>query len=162
VPVGDQDHGRVAVAVAAVLAGAVHQPLDFLPGEVSAGSAPRNCQVYSGWCRGLGCWKHRGNFIVFWANYAIITHLLHSYSMFPAIFAASFSGVAVRLARPPMGPMRLPDASRALAPCSWLLAEELVRVLWQAPANGSADTVHRLTAAIALLRCGNLGIAISR
>ena len=34
---------------------------------------------------------------------------------------------------------------------------ELVRVLWQAPANGSADTVHRLTAAIALLRWGNLG-----
>jgi hypothetical protein len=34
---------------------------------------------------------------------------------------------------PPMGPMRLPDARRALAPCSWLLAEELVRVLWQAP-----------------------------
>jgi hypothetical protein len=42
------------------------------------------------------------------------------------------------------------------------IAEELVRVLWQAPANGSADTVHRLTAAIALLRWGNLGIAISR
>ena len=42
------------------------------------------------------------------------------------------------------------------------IAEELVRVLWQAPANGSADTVHRLTAAIALLRWGNLGIVISR
>jgi hypothetical protein len=41
------------------------------------------------------------------------------------------------------------------------IAEELVRVLWQAPANGSADIVHRLTAAIALLRWGNLGIAIS-
>jgi hypothetical protein len=27
VPVGDQDHGRIAVAVAAVLAGAVHQTL---------------------------------------------------------------------------------------------------------------------------------------
>jgi hypothetical protein len=37
-PLGDQDHCRVAVAVASVLAGAVHQPLDFLPGEVSAGS----------------------------------------------------------------------------------------------------------------------------
>ena len=32
------------------------------------------------------------------------------------------------------------------------------RVLWQMPANGSADIVHRLTAAIALLRWGNLGI----
>jgi hypothetical protein len=42
------------------------------------------------------------------------------------------------------------------------IAEELVRVLWQAPANGTADNVHLLTAAIALLRWGNLGIAISR
>ena len=85
--IGDQDHGRVAVAVASVLAGAVHQPLDFLPGEVSAGSALRNCQVYSGWRRGLGCWKHRGNFIVFVANYAIIALLLHSCKwLFPDCF----------------------------------------------------------------------------
>jgi len=36
-------------------------------------------------------------------------------------------------------------------------------VLWQAPANGSADIVHLLTAAIALLRWGNLGMSdISR
>ena len=41
------------------------------------------------------------------------------------------------------------------------IAEELVRVLWQAPAKGSADTVHRLTAANTLLSWGNLGIAIS-
>ena len=33
------------------------------------------------------------------------------------------------------------------------------RVLWQMPANGSADIVHRLTAAIALLRWGNLGMS---
>jgi hypothetical protein len=66
----------------------------------------------------------------------------------------------VRLAgAPPMGLMRLPDASRALAPCSWLLGEELVRVLWQMPTNGSP----RLKAAIALLRWGNLGMSdISR
>src|SRR5215472_17072688 len=72
VPVGDQDHGRVAVTVAAALAGAVHQPLDFLPGKVWAGSALPNCQVYSGWRRGLGCWKHRGNLPVFFAYCAII------------------------------------------------------------------------------------------
>ena len=107
-PVGDQDHGRVAVAIPSVLAGAVHQPLDFLLGEVPAGSAPLNCQVYSGWRRGLGCWKHRGNFIVLVANYAIIALLLHSCSMFSAIFAVSFSGVAAVCG------WRAPDGSHAL------------------------------------------------
>ena len=33
--VGDQDHGRVAMAVAAMLAGAVHQALDLALGEVA-------------------------------------------------------------------------------------------------------------------------------
>ena len=33
--VGDQDHGRVAMAVAAMLAGAVHQPVDLTLGEVA-------------------------------------------------------------------------------------------------------------------------------
>ena len=33
--VGHQDHGRVAMPVAAMLAGAVHQPLDLALGEVA-------------------------------------------------------------------------------------------------------------------------------
>jgi hypothetical protein len=78
VPVGDQDHSRVAVAVASVLAGAVHQPLDFLPGEIPAGSALGNCQVYSVWRRGLGCWKHRGNLPFLSSNWLTIAPLLHS------------------------------------------------------------------------------------
>ena len=41
VAVGDQDHGRVAMPIAAVLARAVHQPLDLVLGEV----APLDCQV---------------------------------------------------------------------------------------------------------------------
>jgi len=44
VPIGDQDHGRVAMPVAAMLAGTVHQPLDLALGEI----APFNCQVYDG------------------------------------------------------------------------------------------------------------------
>jgi hypothetical protein len=36
-PKGKVDHGRVSVAVVAVLAGAVPQPLDFLPRAVSQG-----------------------------------------------------------------------------------------------------------------------------
>ena len=56
VAVGDQDHGRVAMAVAAMLAGTVHQPLDLALGEV----APRDCQVYDAWGAFLGCRFHRG------------------------------------------------------------------------------------------------------
>src|SRR6516164_5054663 len=40
--VGHQDHGRVAMAVAAMLSGAVHQPLNLALGEV----ASLDCQVY--------------------------------------------------------------------------------------------------------------------
>jgi len=56
VAVGHQDHGRIAMAVAAMLAGAVHQPLDLTLGEI----ASRDCQVYDAWCAFLGCRFHRG------------------------------------------------------------------------------------------------------
>jgi hypothetical protein len=52
--VGDQDHGRIAMSVAAMLAGVVHQPLDLALGEV----APLDCQVYDAWCAFLGCRFH--------------------------------------------------------------------------------------------------------
>ena len=42
VAIGHQDHGRVAMPVAAVLASAVYQPLDLALREV----APLDCQVY--------------------------------------------------------------------------------------------------------------------
>src|SRR5262245_38072112 len=54
--VGHQDHGRVAMPVAAVLARAVHQPLDLALGEVT----PLDCQVYDAWCAFLGCRFHAG------------------------------------------------------------------------------------------------------
>ena len=54
VAIGDQDHGRVAMPVATVLARAVHQPLDLALGEV----APLDCQVYDAWCAFLGCRFH--------------------------------------------------------------------------------------------------------
>src|SRR5215510_3619740 len=56
VPIGDQDHGCVAMPVAAMLARAVHQPLDFALGEIAA----LDCQVYDAWCAFLGCRFHRG------------------------------------------------------------------------------------------------------
>src|SRR5262249_38158199 len=45
---------RVAMPIAAMLAGAVHQPLDLALGEV----APLDCQVYDAWCAFLGCRFH--------------------------------------------------------------------------------------------------------
>jgi hypothetical protein len=47
VPIGDEDHGRVAMAVTAILAGTVHQALDLALGEV----APLDCQVLPFRCR---------------------------------------------------------------------------------------------------------------
>src|SRR5215831_13022574 len=52
--VGHQDNGRVAMPIAAVLARAVHQPLDLALGEI----APLDCQVYDAWCAFLGCRFH--------------------------------------------------------------------------------------------------------
>src|SRR5262249_8953335 len=54
VPIGDQDHGRIAMPVAAMLTGAVHQPLDLALGEV----ASPDCQVYDAWAAFPGCRFH--------------------------------------------------------------------------------------------------------
>jgi hypothetical protein len=43
----DQDHGRVSMSVAAVLAGVVHELFDLAGGQVFS-----NCTVYSGWWAG--------------------------------------------------------------------------------------------------------------
>src|ERR1700745_218278 len=52
--IGDQDHGRVAMAVATVLASAVDQPFDLALDEI----ASLDCQVYDGWCAFLGSRFH--------------------------------------------------------------------------------------------------------
>src|SRR5262249_26265131 len=54
--VGDQDHGRIPMPVAAMLSGAVDQPLDLALGEI----ASFNCQVYDVWSAALGCRFHAG------------------------------------------------------------------------------------------------------
>src|SRR5262249_10600544 len=69
VPVGDQHHGRIAMAVAAMLSGAVHQPLDLALGEV----APLDCQVYDVWRAFLGLRFHRAKtslLVVEWPSYS--------------------------------------------------------------------------------------------
>ena len=53
--IGDQDHGRVSVSVAIVLAGMVHELFDFAGSQVFP-----NCTVYSGWWAGtLSLIPHR-------------------------------------------------------------------------------------------------------
>jgi hypothetical protein len=52
--IGDKDHGRVAMPIAAMLSGAVHQPVDLALGEI----ASLDCQVYDAWCAFLGCRFH--------------------------------------------------------------------------------------------------------
>src|SRR5215475_14342268 len=61
VAIGDQDHGRVAMPIAAMLSGAVHQPLDLALGEVS----PLDCQVYDAWGAFLGCRFHADKLCLF-------------------------------------------------------------------------------------------------
>ena len=48
VTVGDQDHGRISMSVAAVLAGIVHEFFDLAGGQVFP-----NCTVYSVWWAGI-------------------------------------------------------------------------------------------------------------
>src|SRR5499427_6021333 len=68
VAIGDQDHGRVAMPIAAVLARAVHQALDLALGEI----ASLDCQVYGGWSAVLGSRFHRGKTLILdveWLTY---------------------------------------------------------------------------------------------
>src|SRR5262249_36576461 len=74
VAIGDQDHGRVAMSMAAVLARAVHQPLDLALGEI----ASLDCQVYDAWCGFFGCRFHADKLCLCVSYCTRYTHLLHS------------------------------------------------------------------------------------
>src|SRR5262249_44596606 len=74
VAIGDQDHGRVAMPIAAVLARAVHQPLDLALGEIAA----LYCQVYDAWCAFLGCRFHADKLCLRVADCLAYTLFLHS------------------------------------------------------------------------------------
>ena len=54
VSIGDQDHGRIPMPVAVVLARAVDQAFDLALGEM----ASLDCQVYDAWCAFFGCRFH--------------------------------------------------------------------------------------------------------
>src|SRR6266576_2076322 len=72
--IGDQDHDRIAIAVAAMLAGTVHQPLDLALGEIVS----LDCQVYDAWCVFLGCRFHADKPCLRVSYCICHTHFLHS------------------------------------------------------------------------------------
>src|SRR5262247_813276 len=86
--VGDQDHGRVAMPVATMLASAVHQPLDLALGEV----APLDCQVYDAWGAFPGSRFHADKPCLRVSYCAGYTHLLNS---LPSSDDLSMTGMAV-------------------------------------------------------------------
>ena len=72
--IGHKDHGRVAMAVAAMLPGAVHQPVDLALGEVS----PLDCQVYDAWGAFLGRRFHADKLCLRVSYCMCYTPFLHS------------------------------------------------------------------------------------
>src|SRR5262249_20109306 len=72
--VGHQDHGRVAMPVAAMLSGAVHQALDLALGEI----ASLDCQAYDAWCAFFGCRFHAEKPCLRVSYCMYYTPLLHS------------------------------------------------------------------------------------
>ena len=85
VAVGDQDHGRVAMPIAA--ARAVHQPLDLGLGEI----ASLDCQVYDAWCAFFGCRFHADKLCLRIADCLAYTRLLHSLAHVARIIDAAAS-----------------------------------------------------------------------
>src|SRR5262249_42379211 len=74
VSIGHQDHGRVAMPVAAMLTRALHQALDLALGEI----ASLDCQVYDAWCAFLGCRFHADKLFLRAADGLAYTLFLHS------------------------------------------------------------------------------------
>src|SRR5262249_34887645 len=74
VAVGHQDHGRVAMPIAAMLSGAVHQAPDLALGEIVS----FNCQVYDAWCAFSGCRFHADKLCLRVADCLAYTPFLHS------------------------------------------------------------------------------------
>src|SRR5262249_2308000 len=103
VAIGDKDHGRIAMAVAAMLAGTVHQSLDLALGEI----APFNCQVYDGWCAFLGCRFHADKPCLRATYCLAYTSFLHSLRRggweCTVIDRGRLPGAAVRRRRQPQG-----------------------------------------------------------
>src|SRR5215813_14103215 len=121
--IGDQDHGRVAMPIPAMLAGAVHQALDLTLGEI----ASLDCQVYDAWGAFLGCRFHADKLCLRVADCLAYTFLSNSQSEQIGMRAALPPGRPGRSARarpvwqreigePNRAPIILADCSRAWPP----------------------------------------------
>src|SRR6476469_10024384 len=77
---GDQDHRRVAMPIAAILASSVYQPLDLALGEIT----PFDCQVYNAWGAFLGCRFHADKLSLRVSDCKPYSHFLHGQRDFAA------------------------------------------------------------------------------
>src|SRR5262245_35752489 len=111
VTVGDQDHGRVSMSVAAVLAGIVHELFDFAGGQIFP-----NCTVYSAWWAGIPSLIRHRKFRVFEADWEYNTCFLYSYNRPVGCLIVSLVASATCLPRNPacdeVLPVCRPDPSR--------------------------------------------------
>src|SRR6516162_8424485 len=114
--VGDQDHGRIPMPVAAMLSGAVHQPVDLALGEV----APLDCQVYDAWGAFLGCRFHADKPCLRVSYCIAYIYLLHSIKE-----AGCLERIAIAMQDGGAGAgARHEAAARAARPTSFCLAAE--------------------------------------
>src|SRR5262245_55393265 len=93
--VGDQDHGRVSMSVATVLAGIVHELFDFARGQIFP-----NCTVYSVWRAGIPCLIRHRKFRVVEVDWEDNTLFLYSNESF---YAPAGHGTSRALSRPHCG-----------------------------------------------------------
>src|SRR6266540_852342 len=71
--IGDQDHGRISMPVAAVFAGIVHELFDLASGQVFS-----DCTVYSVWSAGIPSLIPHRKFRAVEADYEDNTSFLYS------------------------------------------------------------------------------------
>src|SRR4051812_36083588 len=87
--IGDQDHGRVSMSVAAALAGMVHQLFYLASGQVFS-----NCTIYSAWTFSTGCLIWHEKFLPVTNDWEDNTLFLYSYQQarrIPAVYVCGIS-----------------------------------------------------------------------
>jgi hypothetical protein len=95
--------------VAAMLSGAVHQPVDLALGEV----APLDCQVYDAWCAFLGCRFHADKLCLRVTDCLAQTLFLHSGKGTQASPRRQIGGPARGVAQPGWACVCEPPGGRA-------------------------------------------------
>src|SRR5262245_48031779 len=109
--------------IPAMLAGAVHQPVDLALGEM----APLDCQVYDAWCSFFGSRFHRNKAPILEAYWLSYTPFLHS-QLYAVLGPAAFVGVVALSSgwpnAPPLGRRAIINACPRWPPI-WLIGKLL-------------------------------------